>query len=85
MKLSRPTIFAMHKVELVKAIHMKAQGLHPVPAPQYDLHHAQYGNTYLLLLTPYKQILLVTLGIHTTSIFNQEIRHTSIEMNQQRT
>jgi hypothetical protein len=47
----------MHKVVLVKAMHMKAQGLHPVPAPYYDLHHAQYGNNYLLLLTPYKQIL----------------------------
>jgi hypothetical protein len=50
----------MHKVVLVKAIHMKAQGLHLVPAPKSDLHHAQYGNTYLLLVTPYKQILLGT-------------------------
>jgi len=50
----------MHKIVLVKAIHMKAQGLHPVPAPQYDLQHAQYGNTYLLLITPYKKILLGT-------------------------
>jgi len=73
----------MRKVVLVKAIHTKIQGLHPVPAPQYDLHHAQCGYTYLLLLTPYKYILLGTEEIHTTSIFNQEIRHTSIEMNQQ--
>lgn len=73
----------MHKVVLVKAIHKKAQRLHPVPASQYDPHHAQYVNTYLLLVTPYKHILLGTEGIHTTSIFNQKIRHTSIEMNQQ--